>query len=81
MASSPVHARYVGVPSMFGVMSVGAPPFALTTHTSPPVEPWSDINPPMNAIRVPSGENRGTAICSPCSADVVVFGSKIMTGS
>ncbi len=73
-------ASKVGVPSMLGVMSVGLPPLASTTQTSPPVDPWSDIRPPMKAMRLPSGEKRGTAICRPCRAVEVVLGSKATSG-
>ena len=60
----------VGVPSMLGVMSVGSPlPLAGTTQMSPPVEPWSDMRPPMKAMCLPSGEKRGTAIWRPWRAD------------
>ncbi len=31
-------------------------PLALTIQMSPPVEPWSDMRPPMKAMRLPSGE-------------------------
>jgi hypothetical protein len=71
----------VGVPLMFGVTSVGSPLDAGTTQMSPPVEPWSDMRPPMNAICLPSGEKRGTAICRPWSAVEVVLGLKTTLGS
>ncbi len=35
----------------------------------------------MNAICFPSGDHRGTAICSPCSEPATVCGSKIAVGS
>ena len=50
---------------------------AETIHTSPPVEPWSLISPPMNAIAFPSGDHRGTAICNPCSGPVTSAGARI----
>src|ERR1700677_3066552 len=47
-----------------GVRFRAMPPVMGTTWTSPPVEPSSLINPSMNATFLPSGETRGTAICS-----------------
>src|ERR1700722_17816665 len=38
------------------------------------------MRPPINAIFLPSGEKRGTAICRPWSSDLVVLGSKITCG-
>ena len=47
-----------------GVTFLGFPPARGRTQTSPPVEPWSLMMPPMNATEEPSGEKRGSAIWS-----------------
>src|SRR5678816_313618 len=47
-----------------GVRLVASPPAAGTVSTSPPVEPWSLMIPPMKPIIEPSGDHRGSAICS-----------------
>src|ERR1700746_119884 len=47
---------------------------------SPPVCPWSLINPPINAIWLPSEDHRGTAICSPCSDPETFVVSRIDLG-
>ena len=46
-----------------GVRLRASPPLAGTKKTSPPVDPSSLISPAMNAILLPSGDQRGTAIC------------------
>src|SRR5690348_10385073 len=46
------------------VRSLALPPAAGMVIRSPPVEPSSLIRPPMNAIVAPSGDHRGSAICS-----------------
>src|SRR5580704_3987159 len=39
-------------------------PVAETVKMSPPIDPSSLISPPMNAMVLPSGDQRGTAICN-----------------
>src|SRR4051812_18463640 len=47
-----------------GVTLRAAPPAAGMTNRSPPVEPSSLISPSMNAIDLPSGDQRGSASCN-----------------
>src|SRR5580698_5350465 len=46
-----------------GVILRALPPPADTTKMSPPVEPSSLIMPSIKAILLPSGDQRGSAIC------------------
>src|SRR5205807_4487126 len=46
-----------------GVRWRGSPPAAGTVKMSPPLAPSSLIKPPTKAIVLPSGDQRGTAIC------------------
>src|SRR5579863_3015270 len=46
-----------------GLTLRASPPDEGTVKMSPPIDPSSLINPPMNAIVFPSGDQRGTAIC------------------
>src|ERR1700722_10511687 len=75
-SSSPhsIHAGEVGLPE---VRFCAGPPPAGTIHTSPPVDPWSLIRPPINAIVFLSGDHRGTAICIPCSGPFASTGSRM----
>src|SRR6185312_14667367 len=52
-----------GEAEISGVMSFATPPEAGTTKMSPPITPSSLMMPLMNAIRCPSGDQRGAAIC------------------
>ncbi len=74
------HSIQAGEVGRRGVRSRGWPPAAETIHTSPPVEPWSLINPPIKAIAFPSGDHRGTAICNPCSGPATSAGARIALG-
>src|ERR1035437_2545513 len=74
------HSIHVGDDGRCGVRLRGTPPSAATIHTSPPVAPWSLISPPIKAIAFPSGDHRGTAICSPCSAPATSAGARIGLG-
>src|SRR5262245_31220409 len=53
-----------GEAAILGVMLRGSPPVAGTTKMSPPTEPSSLISPAMNAMVLPSGDQRGTATCN-----------------
>src|SRR5437667_4290408 len=59
-----VHASQLAEPRSLGVTLRGSPPLALMINTSPPVDASSLINPAMKAILLPSGEQRGMAICN-----------------
>jgi hypothetical protein len=58
------HDSVVAEAFMSGVRLRAAPVAASTSITSPPVEPSSLINPSMSAIDLPSGDQRGSAICN-----------------
>ena len=77
LSSHSIQAGEVGRPS---VRSRGTPPRAGTIQTSPPVEPWSLIKPPMKAMVLPSGDQRGTAICRPCKGPDTSAGARIGIG-
>src|ERR1700722_9785977 len=47
-----------------GVTLRASPPDAGRAKMSPPIDPSSLINPPIKAMVFPSGDQRGTAICS-----------------
>src|ERR1022692_2437767 len=81
MCSLPSHSIQAGEERRCAVRSTGGPPKAETIQTSPPVEPWSLINPPMNAIAFPSGDHLGTAICNPCSGPETSAGARMALGA
>src|SRR5213078_5321943 len=58
------HVSVLGDDGRAAVRLVAAPPAAGTVNTSPPVAPSSLISPPMKPIVAPSGDHRGSAICS-----------------
>ena len=58
------HASQLGDAGMPGVRLRASPPAAGTTKISPPVDPSSLMSPAMKATLWPSGDQRGTAICS-----------------
>src|SRR6185312_2619764 len=64
IACGPCHRNAATDTVALGVRSRGVPPAAGTVYRSPPVDPWSLITPPMNAICDPSGDQRGSAICT-----------------
>src|SRR5579863_4469603 len=57
--------RFEALNFISGVRLLISPPSAPTEYISPPGIGSSLINPPMNAIFLPSGDQRGSAICRP----------------
>src|SRR5262245_48187205 len=58
------HEHVVGDAARPGVRLTAAPPAPGTVNTSPPPTPSPLISPPMKPIDAPSGDHRGSAICS-----------------
>jgi hypothetical protein len=81
MWSLPSHTIQAGEVGRLAVKSTGWPPLEETSQTSPPVAPWSLIRPPMKAIDLPSGDQRGTAICRPWSGPETSEGARIALGA